>query len=63
MKKYILTAIGSGIILTAFISPGITEEPAAKPPGVDEIVNRTNRSAYYQGKDGLDSATLTTSLH
>ena len=52
MKKYLLTAIGYSLILAIFMPPGITEETAEKPLSVDEIVNRTNRASYYQGKDG-----------
>jgi outer membrane lipoprotein-sorting protein len=52
MKKYLFTAIGYSLILAIFMPPGIAGETEAKPLDVDEIVNRTNRAAYYQGKDG-----------
>lgn len=49
MKKYLFTAIGFSLILAIFMPLGITGET---PLDVNEIVNRTNRAAYYQGKDG-----------
>ena len=52
MKKHLLAAVAFILILAVGIPYGMAEDTAKKPLGVDEIVNRTNRAAYYQGKDG-----------
>jgi len=52
MNKHLLAAAAFSLILAVGIPYGLTKESAAKPPEVTEIVNRTNRAAYYQGKDG-----------
>ncbi len=52
MKKNMFITAITILFFIAFAVEIAAEEGASKPPDVNEIVNRTNRAAYYQGKDG-----------
>lgn len=52
MKQYPLLTLIWSLIPVFSGSSGMSEEYAGDRPSIDEIVNRTNQAAYYQGKDG-----------
>jgi hypothetical protein len=49
----------TGLLIWAFLTLTTTDGLAASEPNVDEIVQRTNKTVYYQGKDGRAQVTMT----
>jgi len=50
-RNALLSAIGITLLLSASVARGEAED-RAEVPSVDEIVNKSNLAAYYQGQDG-----------
>jgi len=57
MKRWIRWVPGLATVLLAAMGVARGQEPAV--PSVDEIVQRTNHVAYYQGHDGRARVTMT----
>ncbi len=59
-RRFVMALLAAGLISTARAEDPKSETPAeAKAPTVAEIVERANRAAYYQGRDGRAKVSMT----
>ncbi len=59
MKRILRAALGIMVVSLILIVVGnAAEKEKASSPAVKEIVDKTNRAAYYQGKDGVAQVSM-----